>query len=295
LLTTTQNWRNTRTLVTTALLMSVLSGCAPTALRNETNSIQEYYRTHDKPDFQFSQHGVLKLRYLETGDTGKSTVVLIHGTPGSWAFLANYVNDETLQQDAHLFAIDRPGWGGSTLVDNEFEPGLESQSSLMGDWLCEISAASPTGKLVLVGHSLGGTLAPRLAMDHPDCVTAMLILAGPLDPDLASPRWYNQLARIPPLGWLADVFLGGGMRQSNKEMMLLQPELEKMRPLWAELKIPVIVIQGDKDGLVNPDHADFPGQALSTENLKIIHLSGEGHFFLYTNKELVMQQIRSLL
>jgi len=99
-----------RILVTAALLMSVLSGCAPAALRNETNSIQEFYRTHDKPDFQFSQHGVLKLRYLETGDTDKSTVVLIHGTPGSWAFLANYVNDETLQQDAHLFAIDRPVW-----------------------------------------------------------------------------------------------------------------------------------------------------------------------------------------
>jgi hypothetical protein len=165
-----QNWRNTGKLVTATVLILWLSGCAPAALRDESNSIQEYYRTHDKPEFQFSQHGVLKLRYLETGDVNKSPVVFIHGTPGSWAFLASYVNDEALQQDAHLIAIDRPGWGGSTLVDSEFEPGL-----------------------------------------------------------------------------------------------------------------------------VNPDHAAFAERALSAENLQVIRLSGEGHFFLYTNKELVTQQIRSLL
>ncbi len=203
--------------LTIGVLIFTLSGCAPAELRNESRSINEYYRTHDTPEFQFSRHGSLNLRYVETGDTGKSTVVFLHGTPGDWVFLASYVNEPTLQHEAHLITVDRPGWGGSTFDNGDFEPGIEAQSKLLGDWLCDLSAASGTGDLILVGHSLGGTLAPRLAMDHPDCVTAVLILAAALDPDLASPRWYNQVARVPPFGWLADVSLGGGMRQSNVE------------------------------------------------------------------------------
>lgn len=278
---------------TTILIIVALAGCAPSALRNEGRSINEYYRTHDKPEFQFSQHGELKLRYLESGDRSKPTVVFIHGSPGNWAFFASYINEPTLQREAHLIAIDRPGWAGSTLDDGEFEPGIEGQSILMTDWLCELSATS--GNVILVGHSLGGTLAPRLAMDHPDCVTAILILAGPLDPDLASPRWYNHLARVPPFGWLADKLIDDGMRQSNKEMMILKPELEKMRPMWEKLTIPVIVMQGDKDRLVSAKHADFAEKMMPNSNLEVIRLPDDGHFFLYTNKAVVLRQIRSLL
>jgi len=293
--TTTPNWASKGIVFATGTLLFALSGCAPSALRDEANSIREYYRTHDKPEFQFSRHGALNLRYVESGDPEKPAVVFLHGTPGDWTFLASYVNEPTLQSEAHLIAVDRPGWGGSTFDNGEFEPGIEAQSRLMGDWLCDVAVASATGGVILVGHSFGGTLAPRLAMDHPDCVDAVLILASPLDPALASPRWYNQVARVPPFGWLADVTLGGGMRQSNKEMMILKPELEKMRPLWADLKQAVIVIQGGKDGLVNPHHADFAERMLPVENRHIIRLPDDDHFFLYSNKELVLQQIRSLL
>jgi len=293
--TTIRSWANRRIVLVAWLLVLALSGCAPSALRDEGKSINEYYRTHDKPEFQFSQHGSLKLRYVETGDPSKTTIVFIHGTPGDWVLLASYVNEQALQHEAHLIDVDRPGWGGSSLSDDNFEPGIEAQSKLMGDWLCDLAAASGTGDLILVGHSLGGTLAPRLAMDHPDCVTAVLILAAALDPDLASPRWYNHLARVPPFGWLADTFLGGGMRQSNREMMILKPELEKMRPLWADLKVPVILMQGGKDQLVNPDNVEYAQKMLPAERLKVIRLPDDGHFFLYSNKPLVLQQIRSLL
>lgn len=281
--------------IVASLLVFVLSGCAPAALKAEFESINAYYETHDAPEFQFSQHGTLNLRYLETGDASKTTVVFIHGTPGNWSAFANYVNEPTLQKQAHLVVIDRPGWGGSVFSDGKFEPGIEAQSNLLKDWLCDLSAHSGTGKLILVGHSLGGTLAPRLAMDHPNCVSAMLILAGPMDPDLASPRWYNHVARVPPFGWLADKFMGGGMRQSNKEMMVLKPELEKMRPLWASINIPVTVIQGGKDDLVNAKHADFAEEMMSAATLKIIRLPDTGHFFVFADKALVFRHLRDLL
>lgn len=281
--------------VVAGLLVFAMSGCAPAPLKAEFESIKAYYETHDAPEFQFSQHGPLNLRYLETGDASKTTVVFIHGTPGSWSVFAGYVNEPTLQQQAHLFVFDRPGWGGSTFSDDNFEPGIEAQSALLKDWLCDLSAHSGTGQLILVGHSLGGTLAPRLVMDHPGCVSAMLILAGPMDPDLASPRWYNQVARVPPFGWLADKFMGGGMRQSNKEMLALKPELEKMRPMWGNIKIPVTVIQGGKDDLVNAKHADFAEEMMSAATLKIIRLPDADHFFVFADKPLVFRHLRDLL
>lgn len=282
-------------IIVTSLLVFSLAGCAPASLKDEFKSINAYYETHDAPDFQFSQDGTLNLRYLETGDKSKTTVVFIHGTPGSWSAFAGYVNEPTLQKQAHLVVIDRPGWGGSTLSDDNFRPGIEAQSALLKDWLCDLSAHSGTGRLILVGHSLGGTLAPRLAMDHPDCVTAMLILAGPMDPDLATPRWYNQVARVPPFGWLADKFMGGGMRQSNKEMLVLKSELEKMRPLWVNINIPVTIIQGGKDTLVNAKHADFAEDMMSAATLKIIRLPDTDHFFVFSDKALVIGHLRDLL
>ena len=100
---------------------------------------------------------------------------------------------------------------------------------------------------------------------------------------------------MPPFGWLADKIVGYGMRQSNKEMMVLRSELEKMRPLWSDIQVPVIVIQGGKDGLGNARHADFAQKINSNGNLNVIRLPDSGHFFLYSNKPLVLQEIRSLL
>lgn len=282
-------------IIVTGLLLVVLSACAPASLKAEFASINAYYETHDKPAFKFSQHGTLNLRYLEAGDVSKPTVIFIHGTPGSWSAFAAYVNDPVLQQQAHLISIDRPGWGGSTLSDGKFEPGVEAQSALLKDWLCAVSAQSAANRVILVGHSWGGTLAPRLAMDHPDCVSAILILAGPMDPDLASPRWYNHVARVPPFGWLADKIMGGGMRQSNKEMMVLKAELEKMRPLWANIDIPVTVVQGGKDDLVNAKHADFGEAMMTAATLEIIRLPDSDHFFVFADKPLVFRHIRALL
>ncbi len=69
---------------------------------------------------------------------------------------------------------------------------------LLGEWLCQLAENSPGEKLLLVAHSYGATLTPRLAMDNPECVSAMLLMAGGSDPELSSPRWYNHLINIAP-------------------------------------------------------------------------------------------------
>ncbi|HCA35126.1 MAG TPA: hypothetical protein DEP13_00640, partial [Gammaproteobacteria bacterium] len=111
----------------------------------------------------------------------------IHGTPGSAEFFASYLLHPDLQ-DLRLMSLDRPGWGTS-LARNQFDGTLAAQSAMLGEFLCGIKSANPSQQLLIVAHSYGATLTPLLVMDYPQCISAVLLLAGAADPDLAAPRW----------------------------------------------------------------------------------------------------------
>src|SRR3546814_18455192 len=55
---------------------------------------------------------------------------------------------------------------------------------------------------IVVGHSLGGPIAAKLAMDYPDRVRGLLLLAPSVAPALEAPRWYQRLATWRVVQWL---------------------------------------------------------------------------------------------
>ena len=192
------------------------------------------------------------LHVTESGDAAGQPVLFLHGTPGSAGFFTRFLVHPRLQ-DLRLLAIDRPGWGNSILREN-FDATLATQSETVGEFLC--SLVSPEFRPVVVAHSYGATLAPRLMMEYPDCVAATLLLAGAADPLLAGPRWYNWLTEFPPVSWVVALS-GTGLKQSNDEMMRVRAGLEEVQDIWTLIRHPVTLIQGEDDWLVDPDHADF--------------------------------------
>ncbi len=58
-----------------------------------------------------------------------------------------------------------------------------------------------------MGHSFGGPIIVRAALDHPELVGGLVIAAGDLDPDLEEWRWYNRLADL----WLVRLAIPGAM------------------------------------------------------------------------------------
>lgn len=234
----------------------------------------------------------LDLHVVEGGDSAGQPVVFIHGTPGSAEFFASYLLHPDLQ-DLRLLALDRPGWGTS-LVKNQFDGTLTAQSAMLGEFLCSVKSASPSQQLVVVAHSYGATLTPLLVMDHPQCISAILLLAGAADPDLAAPRWYNWMTEVPPVSWLASLS-GFGLKLSNDEMMMVQSGLELMRDRWSALNLPVTVVQGEKDMLVDPDHADFLETSLAHIPPEIIRFPEEGHMVVHSDRPFVIAQLRKLL
>ena len=238
------------------------------------------------------QLDAVELNVLESGDPSGLPVVLIHGTPGSAGFFSSYLTDPTIQ-DLRLLAIDRPGWGDSQVV-GRFDATLGSQSAMLGDWLCQTAAESPTNQLVILAHSYGATLTPRLMMDHPQCISGALLLAGGADPELTAPRWYNFMTNVPPVSWLAS--LGSmGLKQSNDEMMHVRAGLEEVQNRWQEISAPVTVIQGEEDMLVHPDNADFIERKLTHLPATIIRRTEDGHMVVHSDRPFVIDQLRNLI
>ncbi len=246
---------------------------------------EKLLRGADKPKLHETTVGDRTIFYVATGNSNQPLVVFIHGTPGSWRGFGQYLADDSLRNRAQLIAVDRPGFGRSG--HTHLVTSLREQADLLAQLLQHDFSGR---RAILVGHSLGASIAARLAIDHPDLVEGLVLVAPSIDPELEKPRWYNRLADSPLVRWAlpTELFL------ANQEVMPLYGELLQMRPLWKQIQVPVIVIQGDKDHLSSPANADFAENALGSR-ARIIRVPQAGHFVVWKQPAIIVDAIVSLL
>jgi pimeloyl-ACP methyl ester carboxylesterase len=133
-----------------------------------------------------------------------------------------------------------------------------------------------------MGHSYGGPVIAKTAMEYGDLVAGLVFVATTGSPELSGPRWYNRVAQVLP-----TFLLGASLKGANAEILPLVPQLEEMRSRWADLRGPVLIVQGDKDRLVNPDNAFWMEQALVNADVTHLHRAGLGHFILWEEAEFI--------
>lgn len=210
-------------------------------------------------------------------------VIFIHGSPGDWRGWADYLTNDALVAKAHLIAVDRPGFGDSG--KGTVERSLAQQSKALAPLL---DRAHKGQRVVLVGHSYGGPLAARLAIDYPKKVTDIIILAGSIDPALEETKWYQYPADWRLIRWAVP----DALVVTNQEIMALKGELTTLLPLWANIRQRVTVIQGEKDDLVPAANADFAKSMLiNAASLEIIRLPENNHFLPWNQTALVKETI----
>ena len=246
----------------------------------------------------------LKMHYASAGDTQKPGILFIHGTPGSWPAFEMYLSNATLQKDFFMVSVDRPGWGKSTNKLRETEtvkssrkkplhnPGKLLNFAVQAQSIAAVLKQYPAKKWLLVGHSLGASIAPKVALSETGSVTGMLLLAGSLDPKLGRPRWFNRAANSRLVKWL----LPAELKYSNDEIMVLRKELESLELELAERKLAteVVIMQGMKDKLVSPKNPGYVKRVWpqSFADLRIIELPEAGHFLPWRETEMVIETIR---
>jgi len=231
-----------------------------------------------------------RIHYAAAGDKTKPGVIFIHGTPGGWGAFERYLENSRLQHDFYMISVDRMGWGSSKLSKHETNGDFDMQAASIVAIMHQYSDKQWT----LVGHSLGASIAPQIALESPNSVDSLLLLAGSLNPRLGKPRWYNWAAST----WVVANLIGKSMRYSNREIMALRAELTAMDADLKQTKLDanLTVMQGAKDKLVSPKN---PAYVLtewhdSFANIDLIELSDEGHFLPWRQAPLVIETIYSL-
>ncbi|MGQ0528920.1 MAG: alpha/beta fold hydrolase [Panacagrimonas sp.] len=263
-------------------LLAVLLSAACSNPPYPRDSVETLYASAPQPTLRAREIGGRRLHYAQLDGPGTRPILFVHGSPGDWKAWARYLDAPALAAYGVRIAMDRPGFGGSDA--GQVMPDLRAQAALL-------AALIPPGPpAVLVGHSLGGPVVAWMALDHPDRVCGVVMVAGSVAPQLEAPRWYNRLADSALLSWLVPQEL----RWSNQEIMQLQSELQRLDAHWSRLQTPLVAVQGMRDELVDPRTVDYLQARVVAEHLKLRRVVDQGHFVLWDAPQQVLDAILEL-
>lgn len=267
--------------VVVGLLVVFLPQCV--SIRMSDKKVTDYFANRPvKPTFGYVGQAEKPIHYARIGADTLPTVLFIHGSPGAWDAFIGFFADSLLYQRAQLISVDRLGFGKSGF--GKVERSLQAQAAAIAPLL---SLGKSGRKPMLVGHSLGGPVAARLAMDYPDLVGGLILVAPSIDPALEKQEWYRPLGEAFPF----RQWLPAELRVSNEEILPLKAELEQMLPLWATIRVPVIVIQGEDDPLVPPGNAAFAKRVLTNAPVTIQMIPKMNHFIPWSRPDLIREAI----
>jgi pimeloyl-ACP methyl ester carboxylesterase len=275
-------------LIVILLIVAFLPQCV--SIRMSDKKVKAYFANRpQKPTFGFVSNGRHRIHYAQIGADSLPTVLFVHGSPGSWDAFIDFFADSSLYNHAHLISADRPGFGKSEL--GEPEPSLQEQAAALAPLLGLGHKKSAGSKPILVGHSLGGPVIVRMAIDFADAVGGLVIVAGSVSPALEAQEWYRPiLGSFPVRQWLPTE-----LDVSNQEIWPLKGELEKMLPGWASIRVPVTIIQGDVDDLVPPGNAQFAKKMLVNAPVEMQMIPKMNHFIPWSRPDLIHDAIRNQL
>ncbi len=228
-------------------------------------------------DYTVDSH---RISAIENGDRSRPRVIYIHGTPGDAENFASYVLDPV--DDADSISIDRPGFGRTT------PPGavasLEAQARVIEPLLVARDGVWP----VLVGHSLGGPIALRVAAEHPDRVGAVVVVAGSVDPELERVMFIQRVGEF----LFVPALLPRAIRNANRELLPLRGELETLSTMLERVRCPVVIVHGTKDSLVPYSNAPWlRDQLVNSRGVWVTTIPGEDHFLVWTDTEDVRRSV----
>jgi pimeloyl-ACP methyl ester carboxylesterase len=121
-------------------------------------------------------------------------VILLHGWLGSWRYWVPSM--QQLSMKYRTYALDLWGFGDSGRDPKRYN--FDSQVALLHEFMEKLGIT----KAALVGHSLGASICARYAVQHPDRVPRLMVVAPPLFwmAPTSRPLTANPLPALPSSG-----------------------------------------------------------------------------------------------
>lgn len=266
------------------LLLALASSCK--FRMNDKKIYRSFEKQTSQPKVQRYEAFGKEVNYVEVGKESLPTVIFVHGAPGSLSAFMSFLQDSTLQSRANLISVDRPGYGYSSF--GKAVTSIESQAAMLKPLLEKHQ--SPHAP-ILVGHSYGGTVVARLAMDYPELVGALVMAAPAIDPENEKVYWISYPADWWVFRWMVPRIL----RVTNDEKLSHVEELNKMLPNWEKIKAPTTFIHGEKDKLVPIANSKFGAKMMVNAPVDTIYDAKLNHLVPWKRPDLIKRTILKYL
>lgn len=273
------------------------------------------------PQGRFVQVDGVRLHYIERGEG--PVLVLLHGN----GVMANDFEHSGLLDRAaehyRVIVFDRPGFGYSERPRSKvWTP--QAQARLLHHALRELDVESA----IVLGHSWGTMVALAMALEAPDFVRGLVLLSGYYYPSLRA----DVLTAAPAIPLVGDLMRytvspivarmlwrpiakrafapqqvdarfrelpvwmmlrPKQLRASAAETAMMIPSATSLAKRYPELKVPVIVMSGTKDLIVDFGHnSERLSERIPDSELQL--QPGVGHMTHYAHPDQVMAAIDSI-
>lgn len=186
----------------------------------------------------------VELEYAERGSPDGKPVVFLHGVYDSRHSFDRLL--PLLPGNYHIFVIDLRGHGNSSKPDTGF-----AQSDFAGDVIAFLDAVK-LDRVNLVGHSMGALIAHKIAIEHPERVDKLVLMAA--TPTLANKPGAAEAQKM--LATLTDPIDVNFVREFVKGSFVKQPPDDFLQAQVAEsMKIPAKVWKQVLGAAIAEDHS----------------------------------------
>jgi len=261
------------------------------------------------------------MHIIQQGDKGPA-VLMLHGASANareftWSLAPR------LAATHRLFCMDRPGHGYSDRPDEGHKLGIQAELAAR-----TLARLAPDEPVTILGHSFGGAVALRLALDYPDQVRGLVLLA-PVTHDWGGggEAWYSRYAAHPWIGPVFNhlpnligpaqvhrsinkvfapqvapanyyehaaiqlLFRPAAFRANAEDVTALRKELAAQQARYASIRHAVIVFSGAGDTVLSPKlHAGRLKREI--DHLELIRLAEGGHMPHHAYGDEIAEAIR---
>ena len=269
------------------------------------HATQKNIETEHPPAAEFIEVNGTRLHVRQTGPSTGEPILVLHGAASNleepFAALGEHLADE------RVIWLDRPGLGWSERPDGEWNPAHEA------GLIVSLLEKLDVDRVLVIGHSWGGAISMRLALDHPDRVSGLVLLAPALGAWIGEAAWFNKATFWPVIGPLftrlivpltgksnlrsgavsafAPEPVPGGysetvslpllLRRQNwlanaRDMADVNRHLEQQEPRYHEVEHPTIFLAGKGDTVLwSQRHSGLTASRMANAQMRWIR--GAGH------------------